>query len=321
MKKLQHDLYRFKYRYAPYLPLSKPVDLMLELSSKCNQFCGYCYHSERNKDNLPFKLGYMDAGLAMGLISQGADIGIHSIKYNFRGESTLHPDYYRILKHAKNHASGMTYMDRIANSNFKIPKSRREDIFDALSTLTKVKVSFDSFNKEVFETQRAGGSYDLALENIDLFYSRIVYMGLKTKLVIQAVRTKLNKDEDIRGLAKSRWPLADVSIRDMVEGRINKDLNIYKVNFRDFKNRKTCIQAHARLVVLHDGMVQMCCPDIGSKIIIGDAKRHTLKEIFNSRKANEIRHNLVNKDAFKKNPCRTCSSYESFANYKAPKES
>jgi len=294
---------------------------MLELSSKCNQVCNYCYHSEKDKSKLPFSLGYMNKDLAIEMIRQGALLNTRSIKFNFRGESTLHPHYKEILQYAKKKSGLFTYIDRIANTNFKIPKSRREDVFTALENLTKVKISFDSFNPEVFETQRAGGSFDLAFKNIDLFYKRIKDKGLNTKIVLQAVRTQLNKDEDFEGIAKSHWPDIEVSVRDMVEGRIERDLRKMAVKKRDVSLRKSCIQAHARLVILHNGLVQMCCPAIKEELIIGNAKRESLYNIWNSRKAKKIRESLIDKSAFKYNPCLTCSSFESYKGYKHPKDS
>lgn len=321
MKKFIYNLYRLEYRFADIFRQKKPVDLMLELSSKCNQVCTYCYHSEKNKKNMPFGLGFMDKNLALEVIRQGALLNTRSIKFNFRGESTLHPDYREILEYAKKQSGLLTYIDRIANTNFKIPKSKRDEIFSALENLTKVKISFDSFDKSVFETQRAGGSHELALENIDLFYKRIKEKNLNVKIVIQAVRTQLNKDEDIIGIAQKRWPGVEVSVRDMVKGRISKDLEKLNVKERDFSKRKTCLQAHARLVVLYNGFVQVCCPDIKSQLIIGNAKKQNIFSIFNSKRAKHIRKSLLDKSIFKNDPCKSCSSYESFEGYKHPKDS
>lgn len=321
MNKLMYQLYRYKYIYGKHLNLNKPVDIMLELSSKCNQVCTYCYHAKENKPNLPFSLGFMDLEHAKKIIRESAEIGVNSLKFNFRGEGTLHPNYTEITSYAKSLSKGMTFIDRIANTNMKIPKSVRDDIFEGLANLTKVKVSFDSFVKSVFETQRAGGNFDIALENIDLFYNHPSRIKSETQLVIQAVRTKLNKDEDIYHQVKKRWPEAKVSIRDMVEGRLDKDLGSISLDNRDFDNRQSCLQAHVRLVFTHDGLAQVCCPDIKSELIVGDIRKNTVYEIFNSKFAWNLRRMLKNKDAFKFNPCKGCSSYESFKGYCHPKQS
>ena len=308
---LHYFLYRCRYRFGRHLPLKVPVDVSLELSSQCNMSCNYCYHS--SPETLPFTKGIMSFETAQKIITQAAGLGVPALKMNFRGESTINPQFEAITALAKSLASGSTFIDRVTNSNFKF-SSAKEDIFRGLCNQTKVKVSFDSFRKDVFETQRAGGIYSLAIGNIDRFY----YHPLRknTELVIQAVRTKLNKDEDIAGEVKRRWPSARVSIRDMVEGRVDKDLHKYAHRKRDFANRQSCLQAHVRLIADWKGTFQACCPDTGSKIQFGNIHDKSLYEIFNSDKAKALRLDLKTKKAFNSDPCRTCSSFESYKGFK-----
>lgn len=313
IKPLQNLSYRLKYRYAPYLKLDRPVDISLELAALCNQACGYCYWAKPKE--LPFQTGLMEVKTAQMIIVDAAHLGVNSLKFNFRGESTLNPNFAFITKFAKDHASGSTFLDRITNSNFKF-QTNREDIFEGLCNQTKVKVSFDSFIPEVLEKQRAGANYSLIIKNIDYFYNHPSRKN--TELVIQAVRTKLNKDEDILGEAKKRWPEAKVSVRDMVGGRVEKDLSEYEDKKRDFSNRKSCLQAHNRLIFDHLGNAQACCPDTGSKIQFGNIYDLTVYEIFNSENAKQLRKSLLDKSAFDLDPCKTCSSHESFKNYVHP---
>lgn len=312
LKFINYQWYRFKYTNAPYLNLSSPVDVSLELSSYCTNACGYCYHSTPR--NLPFKKGFMSHSLAIKILNEAADIGVNSLKFNFRGESTMNPRFEDVTAYAKSKARGSTFIDRLTNSNFNF-KHTREDIFRGLCNQTKVKVSFDSFIKEIFEEQRTGSKYEATIANIEKFYN---YPGRSNELVIQSVRTLRNKDEDLESEIKRRWPSATVSVRDVVEGRVNKDLSSITIRNRDMENRQSCVQAHARLMIAHDGKVQVCCPDIGSKLLIGDANTEHIKDIWKSKKAIEIRKSLIDKTAFKNDPCKTCSSFESYRGYEPP---
>ncbi len=311
----QNFIYRFKYLYGKHLPLKIPVDIMLELASSCNMACTYCYHSDPK--HLPFTRGLMSTKLAMSIIKEAAHIGVHSLKFNYRGEGTLHPQYRIITDYAKALAGGSVFIDRLCNSNFKIPPSRREDVFHGLANLTKVKVSYDSFRKEVFEKQRAGGIHALTTENIDLFYNHPARIKSETQLVIQAVRTKLNADEDIVQQSKRRWPEAEISVREMVEGRVNKDLGELANQKRDTSGRQPCNQAFVRIIVHHDGRCGPCCPAISNDLLIGNVSRQSLRAVFNSEIAKQLRKDLHTGKAFEKNPCLTCSSFESYKNYKA----
>lgn len=312
---LNKILYRLKYRFAPYLHLTKPVDVSLELASTCNLACKYCYHSDEK--NLPFKKGFMHLETAYKIINSCAMIEVNSLKFNYRGESTLHPNFYSIVYRAKELAKGSRFIDRITNSNFNF-MTIKENIFEGLACQTKVKVSFDSFIPEVMEKQRVKSNHALVLKNIDYFYNHPHRIKSETELVIQSVRTLLNKDEDLEGQIKRRWPEAKYSIRDMVTGRVNADLSSLESKSRNIENRKTCLQAHNRLIFNWDGKAQVCCPDISSKIIVGDINNESVYEIFNSVKAKNIRIDLKNKEAFLYNPCRNCSSFESYDGYKHP---
>lgn len=310
---LNYILYRLKYRYARELNLSKPVDISLELAAACQLACNYCYWS-KPKD-IPFKPGFMDYTTAMLILSDAADLGVNSIKLNFRGESTLNPRFKDIAKFVKDHAKGSTFIDRITNSNFMF-NPNREDIFEGLCNQTKVKVSFDSFIPEVLEKQRIKSDHTRIMKNIDIFYHHKDRKN--TELVIQAVRTNLNKDEDIEHQAKLRWPEAEISIRDMVAGRVDKDLSELENKKRDDSERQSCLQFHNRLIFDWQGNAQGCCPDTASKLQLGNIHDKSIYEIFNSEKAKKIRTALLNKSAFNMNPCKTCSSHESYKNYKHP---
>jgi radical SAM protein with 4Fe4S-binding SPASM domain len=304
----QYQKYRERYLTAHETKLHAPVDISLELSSLCNMSCSYCYHAD--KKNLPFTQQFLSPKLFKMIVSDAAELGVNSLKFNWRGEPTMSPFFWHMLKHAHGKASGMTFIDRILNSNFKF-KNNDDMIFDALMHLTKVKVSYDSFDKGVFEKQRHRGDHDLTTANIDKFYN---WPGRDNTLVIQVVRTSLNKDEDFESEMK-RWPSAVLSIRDMVEGRVEKDLDDIKHKERDYSERQTCIQAHARLIFDWNGEATMCCPDIQQKLKLGNIRDKKVSELFNSAKAKRTRRQLISLKAFSKYPCKDCSSFETFKSY------
>jgi radical SAM protein with 4Fe4S-binding SPASM domain len=309
LQKLRYAKYRYKYLNAPKLNLDRPVDVSLELSSYCTNKCGYCYHSA---SVLPFKKGFMPLEMAKSVIDQASELGVNSLKWNYRGEATMNKNFREITAYAKSLASGSTFIDRIINSNFNF-RNDNGDVFQGLLNQTKVKVSFDSFRKDIFEKQRKGSRFEETIANIKKLHD---WPNRKTKLVIQSVRTKLNQDEDLEYEIKSRFPDAAVSIRDVVGGRVDKDLSDVVVKTRDLDNRKSCIQAHARIIVNWDGNVTVCCPDIASKLVIGNVKESSVYDIWNSDKAKEIRKSLLDKSAFTKEPCKSCPSYESYFGFK-----
>ncbi len=313
MKTLRHYAYRYNYIKAANLNHRMPVDVSLELASVCNQRCGYCYHSDQ--EHLPFTKGMMNLTTAKLIIVDAANHHVPAIKFNWKGESTLNPHFREITEFAKDHANESTFIDRLTNSNFKFAHSR-SDIFLGLCNQTKVKVSFDSFNADVMHAQRAGSNHSQAMKNIDIFYNHPKRKD--TELVIQAVRTNLNKDEDIKGLVEKRWPGSSVSIRDMVAGRVeSKTVDDLENRKRDVDNRQSCIQAHARLIFKWDGTGYPCCVDLSESMPLGNIHDESIWQIFNSMKARELRKALKDKSAFSCGACKTCSSFESYKGFRA----
>ena len=132
---LRYQAYRFRYTNATILDLKKPVDVSLELSSFCTNTCGYCYHA--SPKDLPFQRGKMSKILASKIIHDAAAIGVNSLKFNYRGESTMNPHFEEITHLAKGLASKGTFIDRVTNSNFNF-RNDREDIFRGLCNQSKV---------------------------------------------------------------------------------------------------------------------------------------------------------------------------------------
>ena len=71
-----------------------------------------------------------------------------------------------------------------------------------------------------------------------------------------------------------------------------------------------------RLLFNWKGEAFPCCPDIGEQIKFGDIHTHTLRELFNSEVARQLRKDLKSGDAFAEDPCKNCSSFESFKGFK-----
>jgi len=308
---LNNFIYRFKYNYGRYLNLETPIDVTLELSSFCNAKCAYCYHADKK---IKFKKGHMPKQIALKILRQARELQVPSVKFNFKGESTLNPYYSEILLEAKKLSTDYIFQDRIVNSNFGFIKNK-DEILNALTTVSKVKVSLDSLTKEVYEQQRPGILHEVVLKNIDDFYA-LKKHDKNNILIIQAVRTQLNKDEDLKTLIKSRWPKALISIRDMVGGRCESDLTNLEVKSREFKKRIPCKQAFARLIFDYEGNATMCCPDIENNLCLGNVNERHLYGLFNSDKAIKIRKDILNGLAFLYSPCNNCSSFESYGGYK-----
>ena len=245
---------------------------------------------------------------ASEILKQAALLDVPSIKLNWRGESHLNPYFFEITELAKE----LGFVDRISNSNFNFAISR-EDIFWAFSNQTTVKISFDSFYKDVFLAQRKGADVDRIMDNIDKFYH---YPKRKNKIIIQMVRTEANKNENFEKYVNRLWPNAYLSVRDCVPNRVGGGDNHTVLDLSTLE-RRPCLQAFARLIFAHDGQATCCCPDIETRLLGPKHNIHTMSisEIWNSEAMKLIRRDLKSGRKFKMPVCQNCSSLESYEGY------
>lgn len=295
-------LYRAKYNYGRYLNLLTPVDITLELSSFCNLRCPFCYHA--NQDNLFFERKYMPIAMAYEIIWQAAKFKVPALKFNWRGESTLHKEYVQILSYAQR----FDFVDLISNTNMNYHDPL---ITAALANQTKVKISLDSMDLQTYAIHRPKGNHALVLKNIDDLMS----MNPKCEVVAQFVKTKYNQDEDFT-LIQKKYPQIKISVRDMVEGRGGQDVGNIATKKRDLSKRIPCNQAFVRLIFDASGNAYPCCPDIRNEYLLGNINKQNIKEIFNSDVAKRLRTYLKSGSAFRLEPCKSCSSFESYKNFK-----
>ncbi len=85
-----------------------PLNVDIELASVCNLECPFCFISDKSFDKQirqiasdgKSKRRLMNTDLALKIIDQAASIGVPALKFNWRGESTIHHDYSKILCYA-----------------------------------------------------------------------------------------------------------------------------------------------------------------------------------------------------------------------------
>ena len=80
----------------------------LELAAVCDLACPFCY---RNFIATPDKI--MKKELAFKIIDQCKELGVPSMKFNWRGEPLMHPNLSEIINYAKNNG----VIETIINTN------------------------------------------------------------------------------------------------------------------------------------------------------------------------------------------------------------
>lgn len=268
-----------------------PLNVDLELSSVCNLVCPFCFIA--NPEHKQSKR-FMDLDLAIRTINEAHRLGVPAIKYNWRGEATLNPNFSRIAEYA----ASLNFHERLINTNGNFSPHA----FDGLMACTKVMFSLDSIVEETYNQIRVGGDLLKVLHNI----SSLVSLGHKN-IWVRRVISETNKHEDFVSGVKKVFGNSVKVAEHYCFDRVNKQKAPAK--------RVYCGYPSQRLIVSVDGSIYPCCVDYDCTMQVGVAP--ALNDAWNSAKITNIRKALKTKCVSKfPNTCKGCTSWMS---YQSPK--
>jgi len=299
LSSLSYLIYRIKWNFYPkYNIISKfPFHVDIETTDACNLKCIMCVHGTTGVSNP----GMIDTTFAKDLINQVASNGGYSIKFNWRGEPTLHKDLIELVSYAKK--KGILEV-QINTNGIPLNKEKIEKLIEA--GLDRIIFSVDGASKEIYEKIRVGAKYKQLVDNIiTLSKYKKKINATKPLIRVQMIKMTVNENE-VEDLFKLWRPYVnEIKINDITDRGQGNSLS---VGNKVLIGRKKCPQPWQRMVVAYDGKVLPCCADWNFKWIIGDASKLSLKKIWNSTKMKNIRY-LINKyklDEFE--PCKSCFS-------------
>lgn len=292
-----------------------PLNIDIELTKICNARCPFCFYSSNTWNASQLDTArIMPTEMALSIIDQAAKIGVPALKFNWRGESTLHPDYSEIILTAKhtlkcdydghpgnlNDCDGRFWGGLLVNTNANCDAKA----ISGLMAATKVAISLDSTREETYKKMRRGLSLEKAFNTI-----RTLIRNNHPNLWIRRVVTDDNRHEDFKAdvdeiFGGKGYKVSEHYAFERSGGK--EDTGSYERTFCGYPNQ--------RLVISTDGDVYPCCVDTAGTMPLGNIKRQSLLEIWNGEKLQSIRAELM----ANRMPSDTCKNCESWMAYKAP---
>jgi len=291
---ITHGLHDEYYRTTGHPPLS--VDI--EIVATCDLACHFCY---RQWITTPDKQIADD--LYYRIVDQCAELGVPSIKLNWRGEPILHAKLAEYVDYAKR--AGI--LETVINTNaVTLTEKKSRALIEA--GLDLIIYSFDGGTKATYEKMRVGrfGSnhFEPVYENIRRFARIRSELGSpfpRTK--IQMILTADTSGEQDEFFALFSDCVDDVSVKAYTErgGGVSdltpearqrvqaflheRGLPERTPHWRDMDGnlfvsvgRLPCEQIYQRLMIGYDGTVSMCCYDWGSEYPIGYVDSHAFEQ-------------------------------------------
>lgn len=277
-----------------------PSILVIEPTNQCNIDCIMC----PTRDSEAY--GYMSFKLYSKIIKQANDT-VKTVLLYFRGEPLLHPDLIEMIEYAKRKTNARVILSTNATLltnelSEKIIKSRLDDII----------FSIDGNTRHTYEKIKIGGDYDSLIKNVHNFIVLKKEISGKVNIIIKLIQLRLNEVE-IKAFER-KWKKLGCNVEISWFNTWANQISNYnhfsdKLNPNLFNHRTPCADLWFKCVVNYEGEVVLCCHDFKEIQIMGDLKKQSLSEIWNSEKIRSIR-NMHTKGMFHKiRLCRKCMEW------------
>ena len=287
---------RLRWHFGPRLDYigQMPDHVDLELSSACNMRCPMCYTiTEEFKERVGLLM--MEAALFKRLIDECMHTGVYSVRLSLRGEPTVHPKFLELARYAKRRISEVSMLTNALKLTPELFEELVRIQFDW------VTISFDGLG-ETYEKIRRPAKYEEMVARIRRFKAiKARYHSRKPVIKVQSVWPAIQ--DDPQAFYDVFHPLVDLVASNPLIDYLRNDPE----SRIEYEPRFTCPVLWQRLVVGSDGKVLLCSNDELGKIIVGDARTQTLREIWQGgpmRRARAI--HLRHRGVEELQPCREC---------------
>lgn len=274
------------------IPLSTPFVVFVDPASACNFFCPFCPTGHRDMIDATGRFqGVMKLPLFKKIIDDldHFEKPIKVLRMYKDGEPLLNKNLAEMIAYAKS-SGRVEYIDTTTNGSLMTPE-RLGPILEA--GLDKINISVDGMNREQYK-KFTGFDFDF-----EQFVQHVKWLDANKgacEVVIKIpgdLITESQRQEflDTFGNYCDRifienfapcWPEFDVEAHTGIA--ITKGIYQQPIMPTD-----TCPYIFYSISVNADGLVSSCFLDWGRKLIIGDVRAQSLKDIWNSKSMNSLR--------------------------------
>lgn len=260
--------YRHKWEENPrnLHPGSFPLHLDIETTSVCNLKCPFCAttHSKFND-------GFMEWEIAEKILDEAGENGLYACKFNFRGEPLLHKELGRFIKYAKQKG----IIDVFLNTNAVLLTDEKAKMLIE-SGLDRVTISFEGFDKALYERNRVGANFEKVINNVKRLKNLRDNSGqAKPKIRVQSVLILELKNRINEYIDFWKDKVDQVSYNDM-----EPSVKTVKKKIKEIKSAWICPFPYQRLTIMWDGTITACKNDYFGKLAFGNIRNISIKDCW-----------------------------------------
>jgi MoaA/NifB/PqqE/SkfB family radical SAM enzyme len=239
-----------------------PEIVQIESTNICNARCVFC-----PRDEMKRRQGVMDADLYRKVVDDCVALGIRHVRLHNYGEPFVDRHLTDKVAYAKQR--GIAEVGVISNGSL-IDEQVARGVIEA--GLDAINISVDASGRDVFERTRVGLKYDQVIANIERLVRIRGELGrTHPKLILSFVRQD-NSEEERAFIDHWRTVADKIHITDLHNwaGTLNTESDV----------RYPCYRQWLTFTVLWDGRVSLCCADFDGRVVLGDVRASSIREIW-----------------------------------------
>lgn len=290
------------------IPLSTPFIINVDPSDKCNFECKFCPTGDRAKmKEVERPLRVMDFGLYKKIIDDIREFEepIKVLRLYKDGEPLLNPRFADMVKYAKENPK-ILRVDTTTNASLLNPK-RNLEIIEA--GLDRINISVEGVSEKQYkEFSNYKINFDKFVENIAHFYINRKQCKVFIKIAGDLLSNQKKEvffqtfagisDEIAIEHFSPCWPEFELN-----GIQANQEVGIFGQEIREVM---VCPYVFYSFSINSDGSASLCFLDWSRKLLIGDAKTQSIKDIWTSKQVGEYQMMFLMKNRKEHPVCKQC---------------
>jgi radical SAM protein with 4Fe4S-binding SPASM domain len=261
-----------------------PFKFSVETTNHCNLGCPLCPRQQSGRGH-----GYIDPALFARIASEAAGRDILFYPQGF-GESLLHPRYREMLHTLK--TAGVRYPVMITNGTLLDEGACRDVIESEVACLI---ISLDGADPELFERLRPGADYAAVVANAKRLFELREQLGATRPHVVLSVVAAAGVGATLERF-REHWqpylrPTDEIFVCSPVTwaSAIAYGGESGTQHVQPPGPRPPCRMLYKTMVVYYDGRATPCSYDHSCQLEIGNAREHTIEQLWNGTKLRRLR--------------------------------
>lgn len=278
-----------------------PTRVQIQTLTGCNGRCIFCPNEAFIKSHLP--TGRMSWDLFKSIVDQLVEIKPHRIMPYLQNEPLLDDRLPELISYIHSKMPEVTTL--VVTNGTRLTSDMGERLIK--SGLKRLKVSLQSLDDEV-NKELMGYPATPVVENILNFAKLLKKHRSSMDLRVSAIVNAKNEKEisAMQKFWKKQGIRLVLSALENRGGNISDAINL--AHKKEMRLRRGCIRPTRDICILFNGEVVLCCVDWLRTVILGDLKRQSIVEIWNSPRLNLIREGLKMEDCCHlPEICRDCA--------------